>query len=1021
MPTKRLRIVHITDIHFSKDAIEQSNSMIESLGKDLKSKIDEADDNILLITGDIANHGSDSSQYKQFLIAFEKHLNGIPVKICSIPGNHDISRKYIADNYATLLGISENIPDLEKLTSYLDKNSTSFEKAMSNYIEFEKGFTSLATCQESIYGQGHTLGSSFGLYALNSSFYSFAGFRTAKRKDDQGFLLTNIGHIKRWIHETPNIKYRILGLHHPFEWFRSDVRNALETIAYNNFGLVLFGHMHQASPIRFSTPSSNTLMAQGGAISSKESEKLFYQIITINLSNLSTELEIRHFSQTNQRFVSGSTITSTDDGKLNYSNLWQSSDQQKFAKSISQLSKQLNAALCSPVSGCDSFYVPPSITEHPLFSAEKKSEVQNFSVSTISRLAGDIVVHAPPQYGGSVLALEFAIDALRQNKKCILLSAVTAPTYKSKFSYYLEQRSGQLLLPLEGDAEVFVIDDYDSHNRNHQRLLSLIKKDYSDAKIILINRLRAIVKDQSVDNPLNKSRSFYLNALSRTRVREIVSKHPSSYLFSIDDDISSHILDEIERLNLHRIPFNVIMLMELIAENKNFSPLNRAKLVQKYFELVFDREGDGFQYEEGMDFEDRMHFLTQFTSSLINSPSFTFREGVWIEFCKKYTEKFGPKLSPTKELELYIKSNIFVRHGDIIHFRLSMWTWYFLANRVVDDPVFKKEVLESRKYQSYPQVLEFASGINREQADLLKTLGVHLDSAISEYEIESGLSSDFTPYDHMIFFSDEENIESFQADVIEQVLGSSPDRDKIDIQKDEIYDHAAPFRQIVQNQVYTENLIKLYRTLETSGLCIRNSDHVTLDERLELTLTYFRGLERFAQAAFLSIPEMVEKGSALVSGILFIPPKNRPVDNDGAAMQIIFALPSRLGQSVIEHMGSPKYWSLLAEQKAEGLSEFAKFMIICGVIELRNTNWFDQLLKYLNSLDSNSIYVELTGRLLMGTLSYGGYSDSEKRNLEKGYLATLMKQRKVKNITVDGVTKEYKSSHERINKKALGS
>ena len=55
---------------------------------------------------------------------------------------------------------------------------------------------------------------------------------------------------------------------------------------------------------------------------------------------------------------------------------------------------------------------------------------------------------------------------------------------------------------------------------------------------------------------------------------------------------------------------------------------------------------------------------------------------------------------------------------------------------------------------------------------------------------------------------------------------------------------------------------------------------------------------------------MVEQGSASVSGVLFIPPKSLPTDFDEAAMKIVLALPQRLGQSVMEHVGSTKYWAL---------------------------------------------------------------------------------------------------------------
>jgi len=1003
-----IRIIHVTDIHFAKDTIDQSRSMIRYLGEDLAKYTDGEAEPILLITGDVAYQGSSADQYEAFYKAYEEYIEPLGVKVCCIPGNHDISQKYIKDNYAMLLGISDNISDLVKLNAYLDKNEAPFRDAMEEYIGFEEVFAELSTCQNSIYGQGYLLNGGFGIYCVNSGFYSFAGHKIQGRENDHGRLLCNVGSIKKWINDNPNVKNRIIAFHHPLEWFRYDVRKELENIISNNFGLALFGHMHEASPIRSSTPTSNTLMCQGGALSSSDTEKLFYQIIDINTENASLELTVRHFSKPNQRFVSGSTVTGTDDGTIVYSNLWKEDSHQKHSESIKFFTNKMQLALKSPAQGCEPIYVPPSITDKPMFSRDRNDEVKNYSVSSLEKIDGDIVIHCPSQYGGSVLAIEFAIECLRQGSKCIILSADTTPSYKAKLDPYLELKVKECKLSAEGKIKVVILDDYDSQKRDHNRTLTLLKTELSCARFIVINRLHAASRDGSPNNPIENAQAFYLNALSRSKVRQIIAQHPSNYEFTVDDDISSHILDEIERLNLHRVPFNVIMLMELISNNRNFNPLNRAKLVENYFELVFKKKEDSVFYDEGMDFDDRMHFLTRFTSSLVESATFTFDEKYWIDFCDQYHEDFGPKLSPSEELKIYLAANIFVKNDNIYHFRLSMWTWYFLANRVVEDVVFRDSLLDSRKYQSYPQVLEFATGINRKQTDLLSKLELHLDQAISDYEEESGLNASFVPYDHMAFRTDDENIESFHTDLAKQVLANDSQREIIDAGKDENYDYSAPFQQIVHNRVYSANLIKLYRTLEAVGLCVRNSDHVKLDTRMSLTEKYFLGLERFSQAAFCSIPDMVTKGRAVVSGIAFIPPSNPPANYNAAAIQIIFCLPPRIVESVIEHMGSAKFWVILSEESMDKFSGLSKYLIISVMSQLRTSGWFAKYLKYLNSLEQHSIFVELISDQFKSSLAYGGFSQEQKHLLEKGYVSTLMKQRGIKNITDAAVEKEHK-------------
>ena len=64
---KDIRIAHVTDIHFAKDAIDQSRSMMKYLGEDLAKYKDDSKELILLITGDIAYQGSNPDQYQAFM------------------------------------------------------------------------------------------------------------------------------------------------------------------------------------------------------------------------------------------------------------------------------------------------------------------------------------------------------------------------------------------------------------------------------------------------------------------------------------------------------------------------------------------------------------------------------------------------------------------------------------------------------------------------------------------------------------------------------------------------------------------------------------------------------------------------------------------------------------------------------------------------------------------------------------------------------------------------------------------
>ena len=86
-------VIHLTDIHLNDSdniVISRTNELIDAC----RSELAKTDDVIIVISGDIANTGSDS-EYEiafDFISNIQAELNDYlitPVKILSVPGNHD--------------------------------------------------------------------------------------------------------------------------------------------------------------------------------------------------------------------------------------------------------------------------------------------------------------------------------------------------------------------------------------------------------------------------------------------------------------------------------------------------------------------------------------------------------------------------------------------------------------------------------------------------------------------------------------------------------------------------------------------------------------------------------------------------------------------------------------------------------------------------------------------------------------------------------------------------------------------
>jgi len=340
MTSSPYRIIHATDIHYSEKSKSHVKEVMKALKDDLAEIVGSNEPCLLIVSGDIAYSGDNVSQYTQFADLILDLAASDNITTCTVPGNHDVSQKFISQNYANIIGISENNTGAQEVSDYLDGQEDFLKLGMSSFIDFETYFDGLLTCQNSLFGTGYPLTDDMGIFLLNSGFSSFAGLEYGSRTSDYGHLLLNLNPLKQWINDTSGISKRILTLHHPLPWFREDIRNELARLIDLHFGLVLLGHEHEPK-FRGSHGYSghSSIILQGGALASEEHHRQFYQIIDFDFSRNSIKSSVRHFSKSLVNFNPGTTITGTPTGALEYSPVWTSKLNEQFQPAMARYSQ----------------------------------------------------------------------------------------------------------------------------------------------------------------------------------------------------------------------------------------------------------------------------------------------------------------------------------------------------------------------------------------------------------------------------------------------------------------------------------------------------------------------------------------------------------------------------------------------------------------------------------------------------------------------------------------------------------
>lgn len=277
----KIRIVHLSDIHFGQENKDGSYEVQEDIRDGLKLDCERmrasfGNADAIIVTGDIAFSGL-KDEYDRAgdwldILCDAVHCERRAVQ--TIPGNHDIDRKKIdyavelihrdlracqADDVdGLLLKIVGNDPT--KLTP----SAEAFFGKLDAYGEFAERYESSfqserkPVCVKEIRFQtGHVL--------------RFLGLTSVQVSDGDDYprkmVLGNNQYVFR---EEANVEYIIM-CHHPFTWFK-DESLALSRLKHRG-RIMLAGHEHQPSFKKVSEGGNEYLMLDAGATNPPGSEK----------------------------------------------------------------------------------------------------------------------------------------------------------------------------------------------------------------------------------------------------------------------------------------------------------------------------------------------------------------------------------------------------------------------------------------------------------------------------------------------------------------------------------------------------------------------------------------------------------------------------------------------------------------------------------------------------------------------------------------------------------------------------
>jgi len=962
--------LHISDLHYRPEWHEESELVCNKFFEDLGTQIKNFENVYLVFSGDLVQKGEDLAQYNSFVSKFSTAFQNLGLtkekRIC-VPGNHDISRQFLKPYLIMQHGALSAIKDERTFNDTLPQLSAAiFDHKFKQYISCESQFAHFACCTRDLGGTGWQLADEIGLYCLNTALCSFGGLEdtTGNATSDKERLHIDTRSLHRWLAEDDS-SFRILVMHHPLDWMTDWAKRELEVTIADKFHLVLSGHEHRTSSTFSTRGYGGSVFCAAPQLFSKKSDMLGYAFIGLDTDSKKIEITYRQWTPSHT-FVSGTAFSNNDLGRKVFSPLIgvRSTVEIVSTPSVEKstlviLQAELDEAITC-YSSKKTIWVDRDLATTPETSSDRESAVLS-SPNDLAKKPRSCIIRAPMHFGLSSVGRYICLEHYRANPSTALVMIDTPAIQANKFGVIsaIEARCHELWIN-KATISGFVLDNW--HNdKGSRRILKEIQTLFPDASIILLHSLddHAEISTEIEWEDTVELETLYLWALTRTGIRELVKAYTRE-LDALDDDlVTKKVTEDIDALNIHRTPLNCLLILKLLEQAFDDSPVNRTEMIGRVLYLLFYQFDKIPRYATRPDLKDCEYALGYVSEWLIRSNKSSFTKNEFFTKVSEYCTTQILDLDCDVLFSFLVSENIFVRRGIHFEFRFRYWLYFFAAHRMHHNPDFATYIFENGRYTVFPEIIEFYTGIDRRRADAVAHLTNDLKRMNSEFLERTGIPCDFNPYQHALWSPNEESLkvmhEHVAACVAESALPAKV-KDKI---ADSTYDCSRPYNQEIGKFISESSLWQMTQAMKGAARGLRNSDHVSPEAKTKLLEEVLLCWIRVVQAVALLSPFIARDGSATFDGMGFYLGKSfETIESAEKRWQVLMnVIVDNIVGLYQEDLFSKKMGALLGSYVKNHQGTLGELLVLLVMARQRPPGWEKEIENFIVRSKKNSFYL----------------------------------------------------------------
>lgn len=379
-------------------------------------------------------------------------------------------------------------------------------------------------------------------------------------------------------------------------------------------------------------------------------------------------------------------------------------------------------------------------------------------------------------------------------------------------------------------------------------------------------------------------------------------------------------------------------------------------MIKKVLFLLFNMD-EIPTYKERPDLKDCEYVLGRFCEQMIRNSNIYFTREEFVSILKKYCDEKFIDLEIHVVFDVLFSNHIITPRDQKYCFKCSFWIYYFAAHRMHQDPEFAKWVLSDLQYTSYPEIIEFYTGVDRSRTDALKIMIGDISNVCETVDKKCGLPDGVNPFSLARWSPTEEMVDKMQKEIGEFVANSKLPAVVKDQYADKYYDPTRPYNQSIQNLFRDYSLIILMQAVRSGSRALRNSDYVDPSVKKELLQVIMRGWEQMTKVFLVLTPILASMGNADFSGVRFFLKGDFGDSFDLRFSNIFRHIPANVVNLFKNDLSSKKMGPLLFDYLNNESNEIKKLVMIIHLISERPRNWRAAIEDYITVISKGSIYL----------------------------------------------------------------